>query len=175
MTADHRFCHARECARVQREGGRFEGGRLNGTIEVTRALGNFEPTADGGGAKPPGLCAEPEVMSKAIASEDEFVLLATDGLWDVVSADEAVRVARAELRAYEDAQLAAEKLVEIALKRKAEDNVTVLVARLFGPRPEEAMARQIGRQLGRRVGERSHSFVELPTASNFVQVVGGFD
>jgi len=86
-----------------------------------------------------------------------------------------VRIARHELRAYEDAQLAAEKLVAVARRRQSDANVTVVIARLFAPRPEEAMARQIGRQLGRRIGDRSHSFVELATPANFVQVVGGFD
>ena len=66
-------------------------------------------------------------------------------------------------------------LHEVAMRRKAEDNVTVVVARLFAPRPEDAMAKQIGRQLGRPVGARSSSFVNLPTPPTFVQVVGGFD
>ena len=74
--------------------------------------------------KSPGLTAQPEVVSEPLRSEDEFLILATDGLWDVVSSDEAVRIARADLVAYEDAQMAAEKLVDVALSRRTEDNVT---------------------------------------------------
>ena len=36
-------------------------------------------------------------------------------------------MARAELQAYGDAAMASEKLVEVALKRKTDDNVTVRV------------------------------------------------
>lgn len=41
-----------------------------------------------------------------------------------------VRLARNELRAYADASMASEKLVEVALKRHADDNVTAVVVLL---------------------------------------------
>ena len=44
---------------------------------------------------------------------------------------------RAELRAYQDAQMAAERLVEEALKNRCDDNVTVTVVPLFPPRTEQ--------------------------------------
>ena len=42
----------------------------------------------------------PEVRSLRLCAEDEFVLLASDGLWDVVDPATAVAAAREELRAY---------------------------------------------------------------------------
>ena len=71
--------------------------------------------------------------------EDEFVLLGSDGLWSVVSSDAAVALARAELQAYGDANMASEKLVEVALRRNADDNVTAMVVLL---RPIEQEVRQ---------------------------------
>jgi len=190
LTPPHRPCNRRERQRVVREGGVIEEERLAGCLAVTRALGGFgtltaaaAPTGEEWAAgsrpaeqqpqKPAGLSGEPELISEALRSEDEFVLVASDGLWDVISAEKAVRIARAELRAYEDAQMAAEKLVEMALKRGADDNISVVVVSLFAPRPEEAVARQIARQMGHRVN-RPQSFVELPTNQGFVRVVGGF-
>lgn len=41
-----------------------------------------------------------------------------------------MRLAREELRAYADASMASEKLVEVALKRHADDNVTAVVVLL---------------------------------------------
>ena len=111
--------------------------------------------------------------SEPITADDEFVILASDGLFNVLSPEEAVKVARAELAAYDDAQMASEKLVEVALRRKTEDNITALVVRLFAPRPEESIANHLRRQNGARVN-RPSSFVDLPTLAGFVQVVGGF-
>lgn len=119
------------------------------------AAATAQLAATGAPAKPVGLRAQPELVSEPLRAEDEFAILATDGLWDVMSPAEAVQLARAELRAYEDAQLAAEKLVQTALRRKLDDNVTVNLVRLFAPRPEEQVARQMSRQLGRRMGDRS--------------------
>lgn len=41
-----------------------------------------------------------QVRSLRLCAEDEFVLLASDGLWDVVDPATAVAAAREELRAY---------------------------------------------------------------------------
>jgi len=130
-----------------------------------------------GWAKPLGLVATPELISEPLRADDEFLILGTDGLWNLLSATEAVRAARTELRAYEDAQMAAEKLVEMAVSRHADDNVTCIVVRLFAPRPEEAVARSFARPGQKLVAMHSanpNAFLHLPTAGSFVRVVGGF-
>ena len=60
------------------------------------------------------------MRSEPLHESDEFMILASDGLWDLLSEEEAVRLVRAELRAYsDDAQMAAEKLVDVARSRHA--------------------------------------------------------
>jgi len=89
------------------------------------------------------LSGTPEVCLHAIAPSDEFAILATDGLWGKVSTDEAVGIARAELLAYDgDAAMASEKLVETALRRHTDDNVTALVVRLNAPAAQPAPTRR---------------------------------
>lgn len=59
---------------------------------------------------------------------DEFLLLACDGLWDVMDADDAVRVTRNLL--FEkgwDARKAAARLAELAIHLGSSDNITVIV------------------------------------------------
>lgn len=41
---------------------------------------------------PPYLTAEPEVTSKTLVSNDKFLILGTDGLWDNVSSESAVEI-----------------------------------------------------------------------------------
>jgi len=180
LTADHRAADATiaERARIKREGGELKDGRLAGCLEVTRAFGDMEQgeissTGTGrGGRKIPGLTAEPQLLSQPLKHDDEFVVLATDGLWDVMSPEEVVRIAGSELRAYEDAEMAAEKLVEVAVARRIDDNITVSVVRLFAPRPE---ARVASLMMGRRITNPGpSSFMNLKTPASFVRVVGGF-
>lgn len=126
ITQDHCLEDESERARALAEGGTVVGNRLGGFLEVARALGDFDHTL---GGKPAGLSAQPDVRTQPLQPEDEFVVLGSDGLWGVIGPDDAVRLARAELQAYEgDAAMASEKLVEVAQKRHADDNITALVA-----------------------------------------------
>lgn len=125
-------------------GGEVEGGRLGGFLEVSRALGDLESST---GCKPVGLTAEPQLRTHNLHSTDEFLLLASDGLFGVVSSEDAVRIAREELAAYDDAGMASEKLVEVALKRHADDNITALIISLNPipplPKPEAPVRRRL--------------------------------
>ena len=55
--------------------------------------------------------AEPEVQTFTLTSEDEFLVLACDGLWDVMSSQRCMELARTHLRDNNDPQLCAEHLV----------------------------------------------------------------
>lgn len=62
----------------------------------------------------------------------EFLLLACDGLWDVMDADDAVRVVRNLLyRKRVTAKQAAARLAELAIRLGSSDNITVVLVRLF--------------------------------------------
>ncbi|KAL1519060.1 hypothetical protein AB1Y20_003328 [Prymnesium parvum] len=125
LTSDHSIAtNSSEAARVVSVGGEIDGGRLGGFLAVSRALGDLEGAT---GCKPAGLSGEPELRSEALQPDDEFLLMGSDGLFGVLESDEAVRLARDELRAYGDASMASEKLVEVALKRHADDNITALL------------------------------------------------
>ena len=136
LTRDHSVASCdEEVTRVVAAGGWVEGGRLGGFLEVARALGDLDSAT---ASKPLGLSGEPELRSEALTPEDEFVLLGSDGLWGVISSEDAVRIAREELLAYGDAGMASEKLVEVALKRHADDNISAMVVCL-NPIPVPAM------------------------------------
>lgn len=148
LTVDHSLKDAHERARALSEGGVVDGNRLGGFLEVARALGDYDVTQ---GRKPAGLSALPEIRSRPVNDEDEFVILGSDGLWGVVQPDDAVRLARAELAAYDgDATMASEKLVEVALKRHADDNVSAMVVCLNLPTRDVEQPRRPRLMLSRR-------------------------
>lgn len=76
---------------------------------------------------------QPEFVSEEIGESDcEFLLLACDGLWDVLDADDAYRVAHDLL--FEkgfSAKQAAARLSELAIHLGSSDNVTVIVVRFL--------------------------------------------
>jgi len=57
----------------------------------------------------------------------EFLILASDGLWDVVSNDEAV----AMVKPIEDPEQAAKRLLQEASQRGSADNITVVIVRFL--------------------------------------------
>jgi serine/threonine protein phosphatase PrpC len=81
------------------------------------------------------VSAVPELQRLKLAEKgvyNEFLLLACDGLWDVMDPDDAIRIARGLL--YEkkwEAKRAAGRLAELAIHLGSSDNVTVIVVRFF--------------------------------------------
>jgi protein phosphatase 2C family protein 2/3 len=135
-------------------------GYLNGTLGVSRALGDWQhvcpragtplkahcaaaaaaavgddATADAAAAPSP-LSADADVTEHELTEEDEFLLLACDGLWDVVSSPNAVQIARQQLQRHNDpAQLAADLAHEAIHVRHSGDNVTVVAVCLSAAPP----------------------------------------
>jgi len=64
------------------------------------------------------VVAEPECRAVGLAPDDQFVLLACDGLFDVMTNQEACDRAAAELASHGDAQRAAEALSKVNVYRE---------------------------------------------------------
>ena len=75
---------------------------------------------------------DPELKSVELTSQDEFLILASDGLWDVVSAQDAVaRVSSALGKGGKTVTDAAEELCDLALKLGSSDNVTIVIVKFI--------------------------------------------
>jgi len=68
-----------------------EDGRVNGMLALSRALGDFEyknnPSMK---AKDQAVTACPDIRVVARQANDDFVLIACDGLWDCMTSEEAI-------------------------------------------------------------------------------------
>jgi serine/threonine protein phosphatase PrpC len=79
----------------------------------------------------PLLSAEPTTMQRPISTADRFLILACDGVWDVLSGQQACDSVRAALEESEgDPNAAARKLAGDAYKANSEDNISVIVCKL---------------------------------------------
>lgn len=86
-------------------------------IAISRALGLFKFQ--------PVISPQPEFITVQRRPEDRFLVVATDGLWDLVGLNEVLQKLR---DSNGDAELASRSLVALALDRGAHDNVSVVVA-----------------------------------------------
>jgi protein phosphatase 2C family protein 2/3 len=68
-----------------------------------------------------------EMKEVELRPEDEFIILACDGLWDVFSNKDAVDFVKVSMDAHNDPQKAASDLVNEAINLGSMDNVTVLL------------------------------------------------
>ncbi|XP_046401634.1 protein phosphatase 1L [Ischnura elegans] len=125
LSFDHKPQQLKEQARIVAAGGfvSFDGvWRVSGVLATSRALGDY-PLKDRR-----LVVAEPDVLSFDMAYlRPRFVLLASDGLWDAFSSEEAVAFLAQRL---DEPGHGAASLAAAALRRGSLDNVTVLVVDL---------------------------------------------
>uniref|UniRef100_A0A9I9DJD3 protein-serine/threonine phosphatase n=1 Tax=Cucumis melo TaxID=3656 RepID=A0A9I9DJD3_CUCME len=76
------------------------------------------------------VTASPEIFQVTLGSNAEFVLMASDGLWDYMNSSDAVGFVRNELRQHGDVQLACEALAQAALDKGSQDNISIIMADL---------------------------------------------
>lgn len=109
--------------------------RLDGRTNMTKALGNFAKVTIKNGItsiiKIPGLSVEGQIMKVDMAdySGDLHIILATDGLWDFVSTEEAAKILNDGLKNKKDLEDISKILVETAYEYGSLDDVTVLVVK----------------------------------------------
>lgn len=139
MSQDHRPNYLPEQKRVEELGGYVELGYLNGELAVTRALGDWYMKLPFGSTSP--LTAEPDIKQIMLTEEDEFLIIGCDGIWDVISNQEAVSIVRRGLRSHDDPQKCARELVNQALRRDTSDNLTAIVVTFTEPDNEKQSMR----------------------------------
>ena len=134
LSDDHKAEREDERARVEAAGGHvvsWNGPRVMGVLSMSRALGDHFLR--------PYVIPDPELTLTPRAPEDRLLILASDGLWDVLSNQEACNIAKFALKkaresgvksGKEAAQLAAVRLVKTALGKGSGDNISVIVVDL---------------------------------------------
>ncbi|KAK7319311.1 hypothetical protein RJT34_04030 [Clitoria ternatea] len=89
--------------------------RVDGQLAMTRAFGD--------GKLKEHITAEPDVMIRKIDEDTEFIILASDGLWKVMTNQEACDC----IRDVDDAQKASKKLVREAKSLGSYDDISCIV------------------------------------------------
>lgn len=120
LSEDHKPNRTDERKRIESAGGivMWAGTwRVGGVLAMSRAFGNRMLKQY--------VVADPEIRDQKVEEEFELLVLASDGLWDVVPNEDAVSIARTE----EEPEAAARKLTEAAFTRGSADNITCIVVK----------------------------------------------
>eukprot|EP00188_Purpureofilum_apyrenoidigerum_P005419 Plantae.Rhodophyta-Purpureofilum_apyrenoidigerum.ctg7025.p1 GENE.Plantae.Rhodophyta-Purpureofilum_apyrenoidigerum.ctg7025~~Plantae.Rhodophyta-Purpureofilum_apyrenoidigerum.ctg7025.p1 ORF type:complete len:485 (-),score=52.41 Plantae.Rhodophyta-Purpureofilum_apyrenoidigerum.ctg7025:920-2374(-) len=139
LSIDHSPLRPAEVKRIREAGGFVSSKGVNGVINLTRALGDLdlkehkELTFPGQTFTSDLIISEPEFSKSQLTVEDEFVIVASDGLWGKVTSSAAVKLARRVLETSRDAHRCAKALVKAAYDAGSLDNITVMVVLLREP------------------------------------------
>ena len=132
LTRDHRPSNADERSRIEDSGGvivlkltssgstEYIAHPTNGSaLMMTRALGDhsFEPA---------GVIPDPEIVNYQIHSGDRFCCLICDGVWESVTEDELLQLAKGR----RSPQRLAAAIAKLAIRNGSKDNVTAVVCKL---------------------------------------------
>uniref|UniRef100_K7UNA5 protein-serine/threonine phosphatase n=3 Tax=Zea mays TaxID=4577 RepID=K7UNA5_MAIZE len=154
LSVDHKPNREDEYARIEAQGGKvinWNGYRVLGVLAMSRSIGDRYLK--------PYIIPVPEVTIVARAKDDECLIIASDGLWDVMSNEEVCDAARKRILLWhkknsdasssaqrsgdspdEAAQAAAEYLSKLALHKGSKDNITVIVVDLKSHRKIKSRA-----------------------------------
>ncbi|KAI8015312.1 putative protein phosphatase 2C 13 [Camellia lanceoleosa] len=127
ITQDHRTSYLPERRRVEELGGTIKFRYPNGELAVTRALGDWYMKSPFGSVSLSPLTAEPDVHQIVLTEDDEFLIMASDGIWDVLSNQEAVDIVCHGLMQRHHPQQCASEVVDQALGLGSKDNLTAIV------------------------------------------------
>jgi adenylate cyclase len=117
LTRKHDPAEPSERSRIREAGGFVSRqGKLNDALEVSRAFGYVQMS--------PSVIASPHLMNVTLGDTDEMILVASRELWEYLTPDFAVDVARSERN---DLMCAAQKLRDLAIAFGATNKIMVML------------------------------------------------
>lgn len=127
LSSDHKPDRPDERKRIEEKGGHIEydGVHRINRLAISRSFGDLDLKKYNPGC----IISEPEIVEESLQPGDQFLILASDGIWDVINNQEAVTIVqdlfKLDLKPIE----AAGKLVLEAKMRGSRDDLTALIVR----------------------------------------------
>jgi protein phosphatase 2C family protein 2/3 len=144
LSNDHKPTNAGETARIKAAGGFVEFGRVNGNLALSRAIGDFEfKQRLDLSPQQQVVTVDPEVISHTMDGEEEFIVLACDGIWDCLTSQQVIDHVRRAVANGDALDTVCEGLMTKCLATESDtgglgcDNMTVVVVALLGGRTQE--------------------------------------
>ena len=117
-TLDHKPFNPCEKERILNAGGSVMIQRVNGSLAVSRALGDYEyKNVEGKSQCEQLVSPEPELYVEKRTDDDQFLVLACDGIWDVMSTEDICAYVRSRFLVTADVELITNQVIDTCFNK----------------------------------------------------------
>ncbi|KAF7722519.1 Protein phosphatase 2C 2 [Apophysomyces ossiformis] len=144
LSYDHKPVNRLESQRIIAAGGYVEFGRVNGNLALSRAIGDFEFKQNL--HLPPEeqiVTCNPDIIEHEITNDDEFFVLACDGIWDCMTNQQVVSFIRAEIAKRRPLEEICELIMDHCLASDSDvsgvgcDNMSIMIVGILHGKTED--------------------------------------
>ncbi len=139
MISPAHVCAQDEQKRIEEAGGMviwMGTWRVNGNLSVSRAIGDAKDKLL--------VVGEADVETFDLDGTEDYLIVACDGVWDVVNEEEAVKCVSAHLASKEGSKTTvAQALAKFARSEGSGDNITAIVVYFKGFQPPESQKKEV--------------------------------
>lgn len=144
LSYDHKPTDPKENQRIVNAGGFVEFGRVNGNLALSRAIGDFEFKQNVNlPAEQQAVTCDPDVIRHTITEDDEFFVLACDGIWDCMTNQQVVNYIRQALSQKTKLNDICEQIMDDCLAVESDgggfgcDNMSVIIIAILNGKSED--------------------------------------
>ena len=119
LSYDHKCTDLKEVERIKNSGGMIFNNRVFGQLALTRALGDHS-------LKKYGVVSTPFINKIELKESDKYIIIASDGVWDVISEEYIKELALKFLNTEEICK----NVIQQALMKGSKDNISCIVIKL---------------------------------------------
>ncbi|KAI1416160.1 PP2C-domain-containing protein [Hypoxylon sp. FL1857] len=159
LSFDHKPQNEGEKARITAAGGFVDFGRVNGNLALSRAIGDFEFKKSAElSPEQQIVTAYPDVVSHELSDDDEFLVIACDGIWDCQSSQAVVEFVRRGIAAKQDLDKICENMMDNCLASNSEtggvgcDNMTMIIVGFLRGRSKEEWYEEVASRVAKGDG-----------------------
>ncbi|KAI0732034.1 PP2C-domain-containing protein [Fomitopsis betulina] len=168
LSFDHKPQNEVEKTRIAAAGGYISFGRVNGNLALARALGDFDYKRNEAlSPEAQIITCDPEITEHELTDEDEFLIIACDGIWDCLTSQQCVDVIRLMISQGKDLAQVGEDICELCLAPDTNsgagigcDNMTILIVAILHGRTIEEWYKWVTERTQQKYGHPTPE--ELP-------------
>ena len=116
ITVDHKCSVPEEAERIIKAGGKITKNRVQGQLVLSRSLGDLY-------VKKYGVINLPDISTNTIDYNIKYVIIASDGIWDVVDEKTVLNMSKMKKNADDFCK----DLVKLAIEKESKDNISCIV------------------------------------------------